>query len=35
MANGTRKDEWGFSRWRPYGTKGSAAAKVRLCDREG
>ena len=35
MAKVTRKDDWGFPRWRPYGTKGSAAAKVRLCDREG
>ena len=35
MAKPTRKDDWGFPRWRPYGTKGSAAAKVRLCDREG
>jgi 8-oxo-dGTP pyrophosphatase MutT (NUDIX family) len=35
MAKPTRKDDWGFPRWRPYGTKGSAAARVRLCDREG
>ena len=35
MAKATRKDDWGFPRWRPYGTKGSAAARVRLCDREG
>ena len=35
MAKPTRSDDWGFPRWRPYGSKGNAAAKVRLCDREG
>jgi len=35
MAKQTRKDDWGFPRWRPYGSKSSAAARVRLCDREG
>jgi len=27
------RNDWGFPRWRGYGTAGSAAAKVRLCDR--
>lgn len=35
MAKQKRSDDWGFPRWRPYGGKGSAAARVRLCDREG
>lgn len=35
MAKQTRSDDWGFPRWRPYGAKGRAATKVRLCDREG
>jgi hypothetical protein len=35
MARQTRSDDWGFPRWRPYGSKGRAAARVRLCDREG
>ncbi len=35
MAKPTRSDDWGFPRWRPYGAKGRAAARVRLCDREG
>jgi hypothetical protein len=35
MARPTRSDDWGFPRWRPYGSKGRAAARVRLCDREG
>jgi hypothetical protein len=35
MARPTRSDDWGFPRWRPYGGKGRAAARVRLCDREG
>jgi hypothetical protein len=35
MAKQTRSDDWGFPRWRSYGDKGRAAAKVRLCDREG
>lgn len=33
MAKQKRSDDWGFPRWRPYGAKGRAAAKVRLCDR--
>jgi len=35
MARQKRTDDWGFPRWRSYGDKGRAAAKVRLCDREG
>ena len=35
MAKQTRSDDWGFPRWRPYGAKGRAATRVRLCDREG
>ena len=35
MAKPTRSDDWGFPRWRPYGTKGRSATRVRLCDREG
>lgn len=35
MARPTRSDDWGFPRWRPYGAKGRAAARVRLCDRQG
>jgi hypothetical protein len=35
MARPTRSDDWGFPRWRPYGAKGRAAARIRLCDREG
>ena len=35
MARQHRSDDWGFPRWRPYGSKGRAAARVRLCDREG
>ena len=35
MAKQRRTDDWGFPRWRPYGSKSNAAAKVRLCDREG
>ena len=31
--NGTRND-WGFPRWRGYGSS-SAAQKVRICDRHG
>lgn len=34
MARYRRNDDWGFPRWRPYGS-GTAAAEVRLCDREG
>jgi len=35
MAKATRSDNWGFPRWSSYGQKGSAAARIRLCDREG
>ena len=28
MAKPTRSDDWGFPRWRPYGGKGRAAARV-------
>ena len=35
MAKQKRSDDWGFPRWRSYGDKGSSAARVRLCDREG
>ena len=35
MPRQKRSDDWGFPRWRSYGDKGRAAAKVRLCDREG
>lgn len=35
MARSKRSDDWGFPRWRPYGSKGRDAARVRLCDREG
>jgi hypothetical protein len=35
MPKQRRSDDWGFPRWRSYGDKGRAAAKVRLCDREG
>ena len=34
MAKQKRSDDWGFPRWRPYGS-GRGAAKVRLCDRQG
>ena len=34
MARSGRKDDWGFPRWRPYGS-GGAAVEVRLCDRHG
>ena len=34
MVRSRRTDDWGFPRWRPYGS-GSAAAEVRLCDRHG
>jgi hypothetical protein len=34
MARSRRTDDWGFPRWRPYGS-GTAAAEVRLCDRHG
>ena len=35
MAKPTRSDSWGFPRWRPYGSTGQAAVRIRLCDREG
>jgi len=34
MARPTRSNDWGFPRWRAYGSE-RAAAEVRLCDREG
>ncbi len=34
MARSSRTDDWGFPRWRPYGS-GSAAVEVRVCDRHG
>ncbi len=34
MARHTRSNDWGFPRWRGYGTK-REATEVRLCDREG
>jgi hypothetical protein len=34
MAKQRRSDDWGFPRWRSYGSS-REAAKVRLCDREG
>jgi curved DNA-binding protein CbpA len=34
MARQTRRDDWGFPRWRPYGSS-RAAEKMRLCDRHG
>jgi hypothetical protein len=34
MPPSRRRDDWGFPRWRPYGS-GTAAAEVRLCDRHG
>ncbi len=34
MARRARTLDWGFPRWRDYGT-GSAAATVRTCDRDG
>ena len=35
MAKQKRSDDWGFPRWRSYGEAGRAAARIRLCDREG
>ena len=35
MVHHRRSDDWGFPRWRPYGSKSREAAKVRLCDRHG
>ena len=34
MVRSRRTDDWGFPRWRPYGS-GSAAAEIRQCDRHG
>lgn len=34
MARQTRKDDWGFPRWRSYGGA-REAVNVRLCDRHG
>jgi len=34
MARQTRSNDWGFPRWRSYGSQ-RQAAQVRLCDREG
>jgi hypothetical protein len=34
MARYTRSNDWGFPRWRGYGS-GREATQVRLCDREG
>ncbi|HEX8666928.1 MAG TPA: J domain-containing protein [Allosphingosinicella sp.] len=34
MARQTRSNDWGFPRWRSYGSE-RRAAQVRLCDREG
>lgn len=35
MVRHRRSDDWGFPRWRSYGDRSRAAAKVRLCDRDG
>ena len=35
MAKQKRSNDWGFPRWRAYGSAGRGASKVRLCDREG
>ncbi len=34
MAGPSRKLDWGFPRWRDYGS-GNAAVTVRICDRDG
>ena len=34
MARFTRSDDWGFPRWRAYGSE-RGAATVRMCDRHG
>jgi len=34
MAKYTRSNDWGFPRWRGYGSE-RGTTKVRLCDREG
>src|SRR5687768_3488718 len=35
MARSGRSMDWGFPRWRGYGTASQEAATVRLCDRHG
>lgn len=35
MAKAKRSNDWGFPRWRGYGTTSREAAEVRLCDRHG
>ena len=32
MRKQKRSDDWGFPRWRAYGSAGRGATKVRLCD---
>lgn len=34
MARPTRSNDWGFPRWRSYGSE-RGATRVRLCDRDG
>ena len=34
MAKSTRSNDWGFPRWRGYGSE-RGATKVRMCDRHG
>src|SRR4028118_2439080 len=34
MVKQTRSNDWGFPRWRGYGS-GRGAQQVRLCDRDG
>ena len=34
MVRQTRNNDWGFPRWRGYGSE-RGATQVRLCDREG
>jgi DnaJ domain len=33
MRRSNRSDDWGFPRWRDYGSGGTSAATVRTCDR--
>ena len=35
MAKAGRSNDWGFPRWRGYGSTGRQAQQVRLCDRHG
>ena len=35
MAKPTRSDSWGFPAGAPMARQGSAAVRIRLCDREG